>query len=413
MNTETSSTHDRLQKLSIPRKPRARKRKSKSLVFGTFLVVVTASLFGGYRFLAGSDWFESPIEVRTAFVHVDSQSLLSANGYLESRRQAKVGAKVAGLVKEVMVEEGQTVEKGSIMVVLEHADLDASLNAMGATLEQTRADLQLAEENLQQYERQLVHSKELYRKGFLSSEQYEQQKSLKRTQEITCGARRAAIVAAEARVNEAEQHRMNMFVRAPFSGTVITRDAEVGETITPGGMGQASGRGSVATLADLSHLEVDTDVKEDFISRIVIGQPAEVAIDSVPDRRYQGTLRQIIPMGDRARGTIKVKVAILDADEKLFPEMSATVHFLPEKEEGESEVKASTIYIQEDAIVSSEGGSSFVWQVKQGRVQRVGVELGPLQEGQYPVLNGLSGGEKVVLDPPENLTEDTLVAESS
>ena len=413
MNTETSSTHDRLQKLSIPRKPRARKRKSKSLVFGTFLVVVTASLFGGYRFLPGSDWFESPIEVRTAFVHVDSQSLLSANGYLESRRQAKVGAKVAGLVKEVMVEEGQKVEKGSIMVVLEHADLDASLNAMRATLEQTRADLQLAEENLQQYERQLVHSKELYRKGFLSSEQYEQQKSLKRTQEITCGARRAAIVAAEARVNEAEQHRMNMFVQAPFSGTVITRDAEVGETITPGGMGQASGRGSVATLADLSHLEVDTDVKEDFISRIVIGQPAEVAVDSVPDRRYQGTLRQIIPMGDRARGTIKVKVAILDADEKLFPEMSATVHFLPEKEEGESEVKASTIYIQEDAIVSSEGGSSFVWQVKQGRVQRVGVELGPLQEGQYPVLNGLSGGEKVVLDPPENLTEDTLVAESS
>lgn len=413
MNTETSSTHDRLQKLSIPRKPRARKRKSKSLVFGTFLVVVTASLFGGYRFLSGSDWFESPIEVRTAFVQVDSQSLLSANGYLESRRQAKVGAKVAGLVKEVMVEEGQKVEKGSIMVVLEHADLDASLNAMRATLEQTRADLQLAEENLQQYERQLVHSKELYRKGFLSSEQYEQQKSLKRTQEITCGARRAAIVAAEARVNEAEQHRMNMFVRAPFNGTVITRDAEVGETITPGGMGQASGRGSVATLADLSHLEVDTDVKEDFISRIVIGQPAEIAVDSVPDRRYQGTLRQIIPMGDRARGTIKVKVAILDADEKLFPEMSATVHFLPEKEEGESEVKASTIYIQEDAIVSSEGGSSFVWQVKQGRVQRVGVELGPLQEGQYPVLNGLSGGEKVVLGPPENLTEDTLVAESS
>ena len=413
MNTETSSTHDRLQKLSIPRKPRARKRKSKSLVFGTFLVVVTASLFGGYRFLSGSDWFESPIEVRTAFVQVDSQSLLSANGYLESRRQAKVGAKVAGLVKEVMVEEGQKVEKGSIMVVLEHADLDASLNAMGATLEQTRADLQLAEENLQQYERQLVHSKELYRKGFLSSEQYEQQKSLKRTQEITCAARRAAIVAAEARVNEAEQHRMNMFVRAPFNGTVITRDAEVGETITPGGMGQASGRGSVATLADLSHLEVDTDVKEDFISRIVIGQPAEIAVDSVPDRRYQGTLRQIIPMGDRARGTIKVKVAILDADEKLFPEMSATVHFLPEKEEGESEVKASTIYIQEDAIVSSEGGSSFVWQIKQGRVQRVGVELGPLQEGQYPVLNGLSGGEKVVLGPPENLTEDTLVAESS
>ena len=97
VNTETSSTHDRLQKLSIPRKPRARKRKSKSLVFGTFLIVVTASLFGGYRFLSGSDWFESSTEVRTAFVQVDSQSLLSANGYLESRRQAKVGAKVAGL----------------------------------------------------------------------------------------------------------------------------------------------------------------------------------------------------------------------------------------------------------------------------------------------------------------------------
>src|SRR6185295_11917375 len=132
----------------------------------------------------------------------------------------------------------------------------------------------------------------------------------------------AAIALAAARVREAEQMQANMFIRAPFGGTVISKDAEVGESILPGGMGEASGRGSVVTVADLEHLEVDCDVKEDYISRVKVDHPAEVAVDAVPGHRYQARVRKIIPMGDRARATIKVKVAIAKVDDRLFPNMS-------------------------------------------------------------------------------------------
>ncbi|HVJ85008.1 MAG TPA: efflux RND transporter periplasmic adaptor subunit, partial [Caulifigura sp.] len=140
----------------------------------------------------------------------------------------------------------------------------------------------------------------------------------------------AAVALAEAKVQETEQFKENMIVRAPFDGTVISKDAEVGESILPGGMGEASGRGSVVTIADLERLEVDCDVKEDYIGRVLSGSPAEVAVDAVPNRRYSAKVRKVIPMGDRARATIKVKVAITDADERLFPNMSAKVYFLPE-----------------------------------------------------------------------------------
>ena len=122
-----------------------------------------------------------------------------------------------------------------------------------------------------------------------------------------------------------------MFIYAPFDGTVVTKDAEKGESIMPGGMGASSGRGSVITLAKLDELEVDTDVKEDYLGQLHKGQPTQVVVDAVPDRRYKGRLREIIPMGDRTRGIVKVKVSILDPDERLFPELSATVHFLPDQ----------------------------------------------------------------------------------
>jgi RND family efflux transporter MFP subunit len=239
----------------------------------------------------------------------------------------------------------------------------------------------------------------------LSPEAYEQEKSQLRAAERRSEAHRAAIAAAEARVAEAEQLRDNMFVRAPFAGTVIKKDAELGESIMPGGMGEASGRGSVLKLADLDHLEVDTDVKEDFIGRVRIGQPAEVAVDSVPDRRYRARLRQIIPMGDRARGTIKVKVEILDADQRLFPDMSATVHFLPEATDQATGVTQSSLVFVPEAAVQYDQKSPYVWTVDDDRTHRRSLEIGAPQSGRAQVLAGLKGGELVVVNPPADLHE--------
>ncbi len=122
-----------------------------------------------------------------------------------------------------------------------------------------------------------------------------------------------------------------MHIHAPFDGTVVEKQGEVGEIISPMAMSSSLGRSAVVTLADLAHMDVETDISENMMSRIDVGQPAEVSVSANPNKRYQGRLRQIIPMGDRTRGTVKVKVEILDPDDKLFPELAATVHFLPFK----------------------------------------------------------------------------------
>ena len=211
----------------------------------------------------------------------------------------------------------------------------------------------------------------------------------------------AALQLAEARVQEAVQLRENMFVRAPFAGTVISKDAELGESIMPGGMGEASGRGSVVTIADLEHLEVDCDVKEDFISRVAQGQIAEVAVDAVPGRRYRGVVRKVIPMGDRARATVKVRVAIEDADEKLFPEMSSTVYFLPPDEvvgaeKPTEEERGRRIFCPNDALQVA-GSEVWVWVVgAEDRLKRVVVQVGEKKEGRTEIVSGLVGGERLV-----------------
>jgi RND family efflux transporter MFP subunit len=200
-----------------------------------------------------------------------------------------------------------------------------------------------------------------------------------------------------------------MFVHAPFDGTVISKDAEVGESIMPGGMGEASGRGSVVTIADLSNLEVDCDVKEDFISRVIEGQAAEIAVDAVPDRRYKGVVRKIIPMGDRARATIKVKVSIVDADSRLFPEMSGTVYFLPSaKEETATEPGRARTFVASSAVKKDAEGN-FVWLVDaENRARRQTVTCGISRDDRTEILSGLSESDRVVVNP-DKLTAGQLV----
>jgi RND family efflux transporter MFP subunit len=218
----------------------------------------------------------------------------------------------------------------------------------------------------------------------------------------------AAITLAQARVQETEQLKENMIVKAPFDGTVISKDAEVGESILPGGMGEASGRGSVVTIADLKHLEVDCDVKEDYISRVIEGSPAEVAVDAVPEVRYQGRVRKIIPMGDRARATIKVKVEIVNADKRLFPEMSATVYFLS-SDGKEVDSQQRRVFCDANAF-KTQGTTTFVWQLDdQNRARRVDVKVGTQRDSRAEILDGLKGGERVILNASDDMTAGTLV----
>lgn len=383
-----------------------------TLVLIVVLAVAGTGVVLAYRnglISTGTNWtsvpemMQSRPEGRLASVTAESgrsaDATVVATGYLESRRQARIGARTPGRMAVINVEEGSRVESGQVLAILEHADLDASLAAVEATLARAKAALDEQEIIIQQTQREFERADRLWKTKLVAETNHDDA----RFKADSAVARRASLIAdialAEARQREAQQMRENMFIRAPFDGTVISKDAEVGESILPGGMGEASGRGSAVTVADLDHLEVDCDVKEDYIGRVVPGHSAEVAVDAVPNYRFQGKVRKVIPKGNRARATIKVKVAIVNSDERLFPDMSATVYFLPAETSAVAETQTRRVFCETDAIVSDENGS-FVWIADdEDRLCRVDVTTGPARDGRTEIVSGLVGGERAVIVP--------------
>ena len=388
------------------------------------LVILVAGLLAGGGFLAESrgllpnmdrmlESVRPKPEVRVSTVSVETgrsaDATVVATGYVKSRQQARIGARATGRIELVNVEEGSRVKANDVLAVLEHADLDASLAAVKATAARSRSELLEQDVEIQRTQKIFERSQRSFAAKTIAAAEFEADEFQHQAAVARKTSLEAALELAEARVNEAEQLVENMFVRAPFAGTVISKDAELGESIMPGGMGEASGRGSVVTIADLDHLEVECDVKEDFISRVTAGQQSEVAVDAVPDRRYQGKVRKIIPMGDRARATVKVLVEILDADERLFPDMSSTVYFLGSSTEEQNQNEKPRIFCPNDAL-HAEGGETFVWIVSSDdRLKKVIVEVGEEKEDRTEILKGLSGGEKVVVSVPKEFKEGMMV----
>jgi RND family efflux transporter MFP subunit len=411
---------DALASLRIDRSSSANQHRRSSGWFRKLvtLVVIILILIGGYFGAVKSGFIEKEFawlkvpeaiqnlpQVRVETVAIQrgrsGDATVVATGYLESRRQAKIGARAAGRIQVLNVEEGSRVTKDQEIAILEHSDMDAVLAAQKASMSRATAALAEQEITISQAQRDLDRAKQLWKSKSISEAEYEQSTlaydaAVARRQSLN-----ADLQLAEARVREAQQLLENMYIRAPFDGTVISKDAEVGESILPGGMGEASGRGSVVTIADLEHLEVDCDVKEDYISRVFEDQPTEVVVDAVPDRRYRGRVRKIIPMGDRARATIKVKVEILDVSNLLFPDMSSTVYFLPTETEA-VEAEKARVFCSANAVVEREQ-TKIVWKMdQQNRVNPVMVETGVAKDGRIEILSGLVGGERIVTNPPSD-----------
>ena len=412
----TSSSPDPLAKLRIRRSEHVRGGRGVwwKYLLGMLLLIIV--VVGGYAGALRNGWLtyrpawlpipelmQPRIEVQLVTLQVEKgrsgDAAVVASGYVESRRQARIGARAPGRVEIVYVEEGSRVTEGQVLAVLEHADLDASLAATEAMLKRAQAELLEQEVAISRAKRDFVRAGRT--RQSVSEAEYDQAQFELRAAEARMISLEAAVALATARVHESEQMKENMFIRAPFDGTVVSKDAEVGESILPGGMGEASGRGSAVTIADLDHLEIDCDVKEDYISRVRPGQMAEVTVDAVPDKRYRGRVRKIIPMGDRARATIKVKVEILDVDDRLFPEMSGTVFFLPEESPELANPSARRLFCERQAILEDETGP-FVWLIgDDSRLRRQAVTVGQERDGMCEIESGLTEGDRVVSAPPD------------
>jgi len=416
-----SETSDRRESVSRrpPReepKPRRKRSSSGGLGIATILLwLIPLSLLGAAGGIAYQqyDKIRSKPQVTVGLVQTmttgEAEKLLSAKGYLKSRHQAMIGATTPGRVEKMYVEEGSKVKEGQVLAVLEHDDLKAILASRKAMLDRTEAELLEARVDLQQKDRESKRASRLYSQKTLSVEEVEKAVAARDMASAKVEAIQAGMNLIEANIEETEEMIRRMHLFAPFDGTVVEKQGEEGEVITPSAMSASIGRSAVVSLANLAKMEVETDIAENLLSRVTLGQPAEISVSAVPSRRYRGRLRQIIPMGDRSRGTIKVKVEILDPDEKLFPELVATVHFLPDQALNNADATKAFLFTPKSAVFEEEG-HSFVWVVdNRSKIQKRGVEVVVTTDDLARVEAGLSEGESVILNPPKNLRQNEEV----
>jgi RND family efflux transporter MFP subunit len=381
------------------------------------LWLIPIGLISGVSYFAYQQYLSAQpkILVKTLSVRAmtpgEANTVLEAKGYLKSRYQAQIGAKVPGRVREVKVEEGTRVQKGEILAVLEHEDLRAQLESRKAMLARSTFDLEEARSDLVTKRDRAVRYQRLSSLGQSSDEEADQAISAWRMAESKTRSLEASIKLQESMIKETEVSIEDMLIRAPFDGTVVAKGAEVGETIMLGGMGAASGRGSVATVANLDLMEVEADITESQLARIAVGQPAEVGVSAVPRQRFKGRVRRIVPLGDRARGTVKVYVEILEPDNRLFPELVATVNFLPGSSEGAAIVDRAgqrTLYVPRSAVVERDG-QAFVWTVDRDNVLAQRAIKAESEGERARIIEGLSEGDTIVENPPAGLVEGQAV----
>jgi RND family efflux transporter MFP subunit len=321
-------------------------------------------------------------------------AMLTASGYVVARRKAVVSAKIQGRLAELRVEEGSRVREGELIARLESSDYEAALLRSKAAIVRAEADLE-------ESRRRSGLADRLASEKVLSTDERDAAASRVRVAEAVLEQARADLAFSEAQLQ-------NTRILAPFTGVVVKKMAEVGESVAPipPGVNLSTSSGAVVALADLDTLEVEADVSESNVAKLGAEQPAEVTVEAFPDRTYRAVLRQVIPTADRTKATVQVKVTILDKDADLKPEMSAKVTFT-EKEQAPVEPEAPAprvVTVPKDAVVER-AGKSVAFEVVGDAVRARTLTLGGARGDRVVVKEGLSGGELLVTSPPPTLED--------
>jgi HlyD family secretion protein len=385
-----------LSKLRISREEQAPSNKpkqprSKLLIYITGLVIVLLVIFYIYKTsLAPIE----VVEVTTVSLVSPSQAnaLLTASGYVVAQRKAAIASKATGRLVYLGYEEGDKVKKGEIIARIESADVNAALAQAKANLELNQAQKVDAERSLERANKLFV--------GKLIS-QAELDAAQMRYDQVVAG-----IAVSKAGLNAAEVQVENTLIRAPFDGTILTKNADVGEVVSPFSAG-ATSRVAVVTIADMTSLEVEADVSESNIEKITFKQPCEITLDAYPEQRYRGYVNKIVPTADRSKATVMTKIRFVDKDNRVLPEMSAKVNFLsaPITDIAQAQPKLTVAA----SAVTNRNGKNVVFLFTGNEVSEVPVELGEKMGSMFEIKSGLSSGDKVAVKPSEALRSGTKV----
>jgi len=378
-------------------------RKKRVVIWITAPVAVLLAV------LAAAGLFYPRVEVETATVSqvYPSQTftLLNASGYVVAQRKASVAPKTTGTLEWLGVEEGSRVRAGEIIARLENHDVTAGRDQAAANLVNARASLEQAEAELRDAGLAYNRQKELVTQGIVAQADFDAADARYRKARGGVDGAKAAINAARAALRGAEAAIEYTYIRAPFDAVVLTKDADVGDIVTPIGAA-ATAKAAVVTIADMGSLQVEADVSESNLEKIRVGQPCEIQLDALPDLRFGGAIHMIVPTADRSKATVLVKVRFLEPDSRILPEMSAKVAFL-QRTVKEDEKRPRTAV--NTAAVITRNGKSALFLIKGERVAETPVTLGNRIGDMVEILSGVKAGAKVALKPLERLKDGTKI----
>ncbi len=363
-------------------------------------------------------WLNRPkaMPVQTAVARAQSASgtsktLLNASGYVTARRAATVSSKVTGKVVQISVEEGMKVEEGQVLARLDASNVEASMRLAEAQAAAARSSVEETKPNLAFAQRELKRFTDLAKTKIVSDSDVRRAEMESRTLEARLTRQTSEIAIREREVEQWQQQLDDNTIRAPFGGVVTSKNAQPGEMISPMSVGGFT-RTGICTIVDMKSLEIEVDVNESFINRIQPKQPVEATLDAYANWRIPGKVIAIIPTADRQKATVKVRVGFDQLDERILPDMGVKVAFQSAPGDQAAPATSSSVTVPKAAIQNSDN-RDLVWVVRDGRVERRAVTVAQTSGDESTIAAGLSGGEKVVVNPPSGLADGVKISEKN
>src|SRR5438105_7862824 len=387
---------------------RSQSKMGKRIFYASIPVLIFAGIVGAaYAFRS-----QKPIVEVAAAAKADPggrQTLLNASGYVTPRRRATIAAKITGRVTGVFFDEGTRVAQGQLLATLDDSDAKRALEPAKADRDASRAAIADLEVQLKNAQIALHRAEQLQKAGVQTQEALDNATTNADSLKAKIELAKQQVAAAEARILEAQQAVDNCTIRAPYTGIVVSKDAQVGEMVSPISAGGGFTRTGIATIVDMNSNEIEVDVNEAYITRVKPGQQVTAILDAYPDWEIPSRVRTIIPSADRQKATVKVRVSFVKLDPRILPDMGIKVTFLGEETSKNTGAAAQPALLIPQNAVRDDNGKKIVFLLKNNKAERRAVTVGGNRGSESEILAGVNAGDTVIVKGPDDLHDGQAV----
>jgi len=361
------------------------------------------------------------VEVAAARKPVNGPAgVLNASGYITPRRRATIAAKITGRVTSVLFDEGTRVTEGQLLATLDDSDTRRALDSARADRDSTQAAIADFEVQLRNAENELRRTQQLVKEGVQTEQALDAATTAADSLRAKINLAKQQVIGSEARIREQQQAVDNCTIRAPYAGIVVSKDAQVGEMVSPVSAGGGFTRTGIATIVDLHSNEIEVDVSESYIAKVQPNQPVTAILDAYPDWSIPAKVRTVIPTADRQKATVKVRISFTDdghvrlidpaAQPRILPDMGVKVTFLEEEKpktaaDKSAATAAPAVALVPQVAIHQDNASKFVFVVKGDTLERRAVSVGSARGSDVEILAGIQPDAVVVVNGPEGLRD--------